>query len=155
MRRLLAAIVILGVAGCSSEEPVTPPSTAAVAAGHSSRTNEAGSSRASVTIERTTRLPRRTVDEVRPRLAAAAVERNRRPARFADLMTRAMPLVPREEQRRWLDLRRRVGGAEAPDLARLSPDDRRAFDEIAAALEHESPTHPVVAEILRRARDAS
>jgi hypothetical protein len=40
-------------------------------------------------------------------------------------------------------------------LARLSGDDRHAFDEITAALARESPTHPVVAEILRRTRDAS
>jgi hypothetical protein len=83
------------------------------------------------------------------------VGKARRPVRFANLMTRAMPLVPRDEQRRWLDLRRRFGGAEAPDLALLSPDDRRAFDEISAALEREAPAHPVVAEILRRTRDAS
>jgi hypothetical protein len=81
--------------------------------------------------------------------------------RLVDLMTRATPMVPRAEQRRWLALRSKLGALRSSgdgglvDLGRLRPEDRGAFATLIGELEASDARHPVVAEIVRRTQSAA
>ena len=90
------------------------------------------------------RTERRERAAVAPRAAGHAT------TRFADLMTLVSPLVAKEQQRRWRELRIHVRGGDGPES--LASRDRRELDEIVEGLALRNAAHPIVGEIVRRSR---